>query len=199
MKRIIVLLSMIIALTFDITVFAGSVPEDLLSSDGAEVFFAEVVAYHPDKEKADIELSPTKVIKGDVKTGTKQIYYDPVPIGDFTVKTGGIYLFTYFDENNPTYFFETTTDDTATLKLINTQGDMWKRFEQYLNEGQYESSETKRLEKTGAASEDNAVIGGADGPTDVYVTTNTNISLILLSVGLLLIIGLILLIKKKRK
>ena len=38
---------------------------------------------------------------------------------------------------------------------------------------------------------------GADEPIDVYVTTNTSISLILLSVGLLLIIVFILLIKKK--
>lgn len=199
MKKIISLFILIIVFISCIRVFAGSVPEDLLSSDDAEIFFAEVVAYHPGKENPDIELSPTKVIKGNIKTGTKQIYYDPAPVGDLDVKIGDVYLFTYFDENNPTYIFKTTTSDTATLKLKGAQGDMWKRFEQYLNEGQYEEAEAKRIEKIGATSEENTVIGGADEPTNVYVTTNTSISLILICVGLLLIIGVGLIIKRKRK
>lgn len=199
MKKIISLFILIIVFISCIRVFAGSVPEDLLSSDDAEIFFAEVVAYHPGKENPDIELSPTKVIKGNIKTGTKQIYYDPAPVGGLDVKIGDVYLFTYFDENNPTYIFKTTTSDTVTLKLKGAQGDMWKRFEQYLNEGQYEEAEAKRIEKTGSASEENTVIGGADEPTNVYVTTNTSISLILICVELLLIIGVGLIIRKKRK
>ena len=58
-----------------------------------------------------------------------------------------MYLFTYFDENNPTDIFEVTSYDTSTLKLKNVEGDMWKRFEQYLNEGRYLSAEHERIDR----------------------------------------------------
>jgi len=148
MKKVISILSLVaIMLSMSITAFAGSIPEDLLHSDDAQIFFAEVVYYHPDKEKPDIDLSPVKVIKGDVKTGVKLTYYNPNTVGNFKVKEGNVYLFTYFDENNPTDIFEVTSYDTSTLKLKNVEGDMWKRFEQYLNEGRYLEAEQERLDK----------------------------------------------------
>ena len=48
-----------------------------------------------------------------------------------------IYLFTYSDDANGTDIFEVTTYDTRTLKLRHVKGDMWERFEKYLNEGKY--------------------------------------------------------------
>lgn len=121
--------------TLPLTAFAGDIPESLLE-EGAQIFFAEVLAYHPDKEDPDIEVSPVAVVKGDVKAGTKQIYYRPNPMG-FTPRVGKVYLFTYFDEVNPTDIFEVTTYNTRTLKLRHVQGDMWRRFERYLNRGEY--------------------------------------------------------------
>ena len=106
MKKVISILSLVaIILSMSITAFAGSIPEDLLM-DQSQIFFAEVVYYHPDKEKPDIEFSPVKKIKGDVKLGTKQIAYNFNTVGDFDIKEGNVYLFTYFDENNPTDIFE---------------------------------------------------------------------------------------------
>ena len=58
-----------------------------------------------------------------------------------------MYLFTCFDENNPTDIFEVTSYDTSTLKLKNATGDMWERFEKYLNEGRYEVAEQERIDK----------------------------------------------------
>ena len=148
MKKIISLLCLTaIMLSMSITALAGSIPEDLLYEDSAQIFFAEVVYYHPDKENPDIEFSPVKKIKGDVKLGTKQIAYNFNTVGDFKIKEGNVYLFTYFDENNPTDIFEVTSYDTSTLKLKNVQGDMWKRFEKYLNEGRYLEAEQERLDK----------------------------------------------------
>ena len=46
----------IILLSMSITALAGSIPEDLLYEDFAQIFFAEVVYYHPNKEKPDILL-----------------------------------------------------------------------------------------------------------------------------------------------
>ena len=120
MKKIVGLIAIItIMLSMTLTAFAGSIPEDLLHSDEALIFFAEVVCYHPNKENPDIEFSPVKKIKGDVKLGTKQIAYNFNTIGDFDIKVGNVYLFTYFDENNPTDIFEVTSYDTSTLKLKN--------------------------------------------------------------------------------
>ena len=148
MKKIFSFICMtMILLSMSMTALAGSIPEDLLHSDDAQIFFAEVVYYHPDKENPDIELSPVKVVKGDVKTGVKLTYYNPNTIGDFKVKEGNVYLFTYFDENNPTDIFDVTSYDTSTLKLKNVEGDMWKHFEQYLNEGRYLEAEQERLDK----------------------------------------------------
>ena len=148
MKKVICLFFFAIAiLTMSTTVLAGSIPEDLLNEDSAQIFFAEVVYYHPDKENPDIEVSPVKVIKGDVNMGGKLTYYNPNTIGDFKVKEGNVYLFTYFDEHNPTDIFEVTSYDTSTLKLKNVEGDMWKRFEKYLNEGRYLDADHARLDK----------------------------------------------------
>ena len=154
MKKIISFLSIIaIMFSMTLTTFAGSIPEDLLHSDDAHIFFAEVVYYHPNKENPDIELSPVKVIKGDVKLGGKLTYYNPNTVGDFKVKEGNVYLFTYFDENNPTDIFEVTSYDTSTLKLKNVEGDMWMRFQKHLNNGDYEEAEQERRERLGLLDE----------------------------------------------
>ena len=51
MKKIISFICMtMILLSMSMTALAGSIPEDLLHSDDAQIFFAEVVYYHPDKE-----------------------------------------------------------------------------------------------------------------------------------------------------
>lgn len=61
MKKIISLISIIaIMLSMSITALAGSIPEDLLM-DQSQIFFAEVVYYHPNKEKPDIEFSPVNL------------------------------------------------------------------------------------------------------------------------------------------
>ncbi len=138
----------ILLLSLSVTVFAGSVPEDLLHYDGAQIFFGEVLAY---TENGSVAVSPVKKIKGDVLTGTKQNYSKANAVGDIDIKPGNVYLFTYFDENNPTDIFEVTTYDTKTLKLKNVEGDMWERFEKNLNDGEYEKAEQERIDKLNAA------------------------------------------------
>lgn len=149
MKKLISLISIaILLLSLSVTVFAGSVPEDLLHYDGAHIFFGEVLSY---TENGDVAVSPVKKIKGDIKTGTKQTYSKANAIGDIDIKPGNVYLITYFDENNPTDIFEVTSYDTKTLKLKNVEGDMWERFEKYLNDGEYEKAEQERIDKSNAA------------------------------------------------
>lgn len=150
MKKIIFILA--ISLLCTMQVFAGDVPEGLLSGDKAQVFFAEVAGYNEGENS--IAVKPVRKIKGDVNVGSGQIYYDPYAVGGFIPQEGEVYLFTYYDQYNPTYIFETTGTETATLQLKHHDGDMWKRFEEYLNAGRYEAAEQKRLERlqdTGAA------------------------------------------------
>ena len=92
MKRMIALCALLICMVMilPLTAFAGDIPESLLYEEGAQIFFGEVLSYHPDKKNPDIELSPVAGIKGDVKEGSKQTYSNPNPIGDFKVREGKV-------------------------------------------------------------------------------------------------------------
>lgn len=139
MKRLIALCAVLICMVMilPLTAFAGDIPESLLYEEGAQLFFGEVLSYHPDKENPDIEVWIAAKIKGNVNEGSKQIYSHPDPVGDFKVRKGKVYLFTYYEGDNYIDFFEVTTYDTRTLKVRHVEGSMWERFEQYLNEGKY--------------------------------------------------------------
>lgn len=128
-----------------IPTFAGDVPEGFLHAEHAQVFFAEVLAYHSDGENSAVTLRPTQKIKGEVAVGEELIYQQAQPVGFSEPQIGQQYLFGYFDESNPTNIFEVTSYDTATLKLKHITGDMWKRLEKYLNNGDFERAEQKRL------------------------------------------------------
>lgn len=170
MKRVIAFAAIVLPVVFSgITAFAGSVPEDLLSEDGAKVFFAKVTAYTAGEETPRLTYSATKRIKGDVIIGEIEEAYRPNLVGDFDIEIGKEYLFTYFDENNDTDIFEVTSTDTAELKLKNTEADIWKRFEKYLNEGEYEEAEQERMKRLGLLStlEENADTPNSSG-TDYY-------------------------------
>lgn len=139
MKRLIALFAVLIcmAIILPLTAFAGDIPESLLYEEGAQIFFGEVLSYHPNKENPDIEVWIAAKIKGNVNEGSKQVYTHPDPVGDFKVREGKVYLFTYYEGDNYIDFFEVTTYDTRTLKVRHVEGPMWERFEQYLNEGKY--------------------------------------------------------------
>lgn len=192
MKKLIGFICMtIILVSMSITALAGSIPEDLLHSDDAQIFFAEVFYHHPNKENPDIELSPVKVVKGDVETGVKLTYYKPNTVGDFKVQEGNVYLFTYFDENNPTDIFEVTSYDTSALKLKNVEGDMWMRFQKHLNNGDYEEAEKERRERLGLADElmeDTGKLPPLEHNTSRYITMLI-LGILLISIGIMNVKG----------
>ena len=136
-KWLAVVILAFVMLSGSMTVLAGDIPESLLSSEEAQIFFGEVIAYHPNKENPSISVSPVAAIKGDVREGTLQHYNNPDAVGDFRVREGKVYLFISYDEVNYIDIFEVTTYDTSTLKLKHVEGSMWERFEEYLNEGKY--------------------------------------------------------------
>ena len=140
LKGIIGIFVIMVVLLTPMTAFAGSVPEDLLSHDGAKVFFAELISY----DKEQVLVSPFKVIKGDMDEREWVSFSNPCVVGNFIPMTKNIYLFAYFDGNNPIYIFNATSYDTTELKLKGATSDMWKRFQKMLNEGEFEIADAAR-------------------------------------------------------
>lgn len=136
----------VMILSMSMTALAGDIPESLIWNDEAQIFFGEVIDYYPDKDEPSISVSPVKKIKGDVNIGSKQTYLKPNPMGGAEIVEGNVYLCVYYDEVNPFDIFEVTSYDTKTLKVKGIQGDMWERFQEYINNGEYERAE---LERTG--------------------------------------------------
>ncbi len=137
LKGIIGIFVIMVLLLTPITAFAGSVPEDLLSHDGAKVFFGELISY----DKEHVLVSPFKVVKGDMDEREWVSFSNPCVVGSFIPMAKNVYLFAYFDDNNPIYVFNATSYDTSELKLKGATGDMWKRFEKMLNEGKFEAAD----------------------------------------------------------
>lgn len=141
-----------VMLLFTVPVIAGSIPEDLLHEDFALVFFGELVSVGED----NVEVKPSKKIKGDINCDTKQVFLDPYFI-KCEPNIGKTYLFTYFDENNPVYIFKTTSTDTKTLEFEGIdKGSMFGRLQEYLNQGLFEEAESKRTEKQAVLIKENS-------------------------------------------
>lgn len=145
MKKIVMVICVISLLL--ISALAGDIPEALMSEDGAQIFFGEVVSYEPEGEIPYVEVIPTEKIKGDVIVGSCGTWQKANTMGDFDVKIGETYLFTYLDASNSTDIFEVTSLDVSSLKIKNVSGDMWERFEKYLHEGRYLEAEQERIER----------------------------------------------------
>lgn len=138
MKKFLALLVFaIVMISSSTTAFAGDIPESLLHDETAQLFFGEVLSYHPNKETPSLSVSPVAAIKGNVKEGTKQNYNNPNAMGGFHITEGKVYLFTYYEGAESIDVFEVTSYNTNTLKLKHVEGSMWERFEKYINQGKY--------------------------------------------------------------
>ncbi|MBE7039940.1 MAG: hypothetical protein E7398_04370 [Ruminococcaceae bacterium] len=151
MKKILTFIIMVfITLGCMTSVFAGDLPETLLSSDEAQVYFGELKEVNIFSNDFKTIVKPVKNVKGDIALGTETEYVAPEFVGNFSAKAGNIYLFAYLDSANPLYIFEIDSYDTSTLKISKIKNnDMWQRFLEYLHEGKFEKAESERLERLG--------------------------------------------------
>ena len=63
MKKFIAMLTfVIIMISSSITTLAGDIPESLLHDENAQIFFGEVLTYHPNKENPSMSVSPVAAI-----------------------------------------------------------------------------------------------------------------------------------------
>ena len=155
MKKCLFLLIACLLACCAVPVSAGSVPEDLLHSDEAQIFFAEVVECRLKDGQRQVVLVPVVPVKGNVPVGEKVTYGDVVPVDDFRPQRNMAYLFAYFDEHNPTYVFRVSGYDTDRLSLLVSEDirqNMFGRFEKYLNDGSYTKAEAARRQRLGLPS-----------------------------------------------
>lgn len=134
-----------ILLTYTSLCFAGSIPEDLLHSDSAQVYFGEVVKVDGEY----ITVIQQKNIKGEFLKDKEITYHNFA----FTSSpgVGKTYICGYFDENNPLYVWESTGLDTKTLKIKNTD-ELSQRMQKYLNNGLFDEKEKERLAAKGVTT-----------------------------------------------
>ena len=150
MKKLICIVGVFITiLTMTITVFAGSIPEDLLHSDDAKLYIGTVEGFSyeeipssPYIKVITLAVKPIEHIKGDVEIG-KTITYKDTNIYMNLVE-GKDYLIAYLDQHNIyAYEIKSKTNDKVTLVDSNDY-DMVQRLEEYLNDGLYADAEKER-------------------------------------------------------
>lgn len=150
MRKIISLLSVfVIMLTMTVSVFAGSIPEDLLSDDEAKLYVGRIEDFTDEETPSApyvkvtaVSITPVEKIKGDVEAG-KTIEYDYTNM-HLKLEKGKEYLIADLDENN-LYAYEIEYKTEKEIKLVDSRKyDMVQRLENYLNEGAYSRAEQER-------------------------------------------------------
>ena len=132
-----------------VSVFAGSIPEDLLHLDDSKLYIGTVEGFSykeipssPYIKVIALAVKPIEHIKGDVEIG-KTITYKDTNIYMNLVE-GKDYLIAYLDQHNIyAYEIKSKTNDKVTLVDSNDY-DMVQRLEEYLNDGLYADAEKER-------------------------------------------------------
>ena len=150
MKKIISLIGIIaIMISMTISVYAGSIPEDLLADDEAKLYIGRIEDFTDEETPSapyvkvtSVSITPVEKFKGDVEIG-KTIVYDKTSM-HLKLEKGTDYLIADIDENN-LYAYEIKSKTEKEIKLVNSEKyDMVQRLENYLNEGVYARAEQER-------------------------------------------------------
>lgn len=198
-KLLYIIVGMLIFLSLSTVCYAGSVPEDLLYYDFAQVYFGKV----KNVDGNSITVIQQKNIKGEFTQDNELTYKRFVSTN--SPKIGTTYLCGYFDENNPLYVWDVTSLDTKTLTIKNTDS-MSKRMQEYLNEGKFEEKEKEKLTKTdtkddtelSTSESTTAIIADNTDQTHNDSSSGTSYWIILILCGTVLI-GILFIVRTKRK
>ena len=148
MKRLLIVLLTLIMFAFPAV--AGDIPESILYYDSAELFVGKVEGCSTTEHQSApaekfgiiyLDIMPSAVFKGDLKTGISKRYTNCDHIHILPEKDKE-YLFGYIDENN-FYIWEIESFDGEKIQLKSKHG-MDKRLEEYINDGTVEEAEIKR-------------------------------------------------------
>lgn len=135
-----------------VSVFAGDIPESLLSEDGAKLYIGKVDGVttlehqsmpYEENRVVYIDITPTHKYKGEIELGVSE-RHTKHNFGNFIPEKDKEYLFAYIDENN-FYIYEILSKDEKNIKLADSRKyDMVLRLENYLNEGAFAMAEQER-------------------------------------------------------
>lgn len=117
-------------------VFAGDVPEALISDENAQIFFGEV----QNISEKSVKIKMIKNIRGDFEKGKELNINNKHIVTWGDVKEGGVYIIG--NMTNEVYIMNTTSQDIKTLK-IKADFDMARRMENYLNNGDFSENKSK--------------------------------------------------------
>lgn len=180
-----------------LTCYAGDIPEGLLGDENTLVFYGEV----KEISENSITVVVSENIKGVAIIGDSYTY-DEWIFTEYPV-VGEIYLCGYYDENNPLSIWEIERKEDGKIDIIKSD-NMCDRMENYINDGDFAKAQADLLasEEDG---EDIAIIGSADGPTNIYVSSNGGVRGIMVlgvaavAFGIAAIIAVIVIIKANKK
>lgn len=140
-KHLLCVIGLFILLSATSVCRAGSVPEDLLSSNDAQIYFGEVKSVDGDS----LTVIQRQNIKGEFAQDSEITY--PKFLFNSSPEIGKWYLCGYYDEINPLYMWEVTGFNPKTLeiKILSRHDSMAQRMQEYLNDGSFEKKELERL------------------------------------------------------
>lgn len=181
---------------------AGDIPEGLLSEETAMVFYGEVT----EVKENSVTVMVTENIKG-VAQPDESYSYDEWIFTENPV-VGEVYLCGYYDENNPLKIWEIKRTGADSLDIIKSD-NMSNRMEEYINNGDFAKAQEELLNQDEEVSVNDCdsigIIGSADGPTDIVISSSGGVSgnLILgvagVAIAIVVIIALLVIIKAYRK
>lgn len=130
-------ISLVILLLFvSRNVYAGDIPESIMSGNQKALFIGKITAINKDT----YSVIPSTVMMGDIDETEISIQkFDKYYGTNKKPKVEDFVVVVLLDENNvdDTWIFKSTSDDYKTLKLVSESYDMVVRYEKYINEGKY--------------------------------------------------------------
>ena len=196
------ILAMAFCLLNMLVCLAGDIPEGLLSEETAMVFYGEVT----EVKENSITVMVTENIKG-VAQPDETYSYDEWIFTEIPV-VGETYLCGYYDDNNPLNIWEIEQRDADNLNIIKSD-NMSNRMEEYINNGDFAKAQEVLINSNEEVSVEDSdsigIIGSADGPTEIVLSSSDGVSGILIlgvagvAITIAVIIALVVIIKAYRK
>ena len=142
MKKILLSVIALLMVLSAVTVcYAGDIPESLLNSDSAQVYFGEI----SNIDGESITVIQRQNIKGEFSEDSEHTYKEYIAQNP---AVGETYLCAYLDEHNPLYIWEVSSLNLNDLEIVGaTEYSMAQRMQDYLNDGTFTEREQERQAK----------------------------------------------------
>lgn len=210
MKKILLSLIALLMVLSAITVcYAGDIPESLLNSDSAQVYFGEI----SNIDGESITVIQRQNIKGEFSEDSEHTYEEYIAQNP---AVGETYLCAYLNEYNPLYIWKVSSLNLNDLEIAGaTEYSMAQRMQDYLNDGTFTEKEQERqakLESNNVLEMENAsentssqqivtVVNDTvdDTVTDVPGSSVNVVTFVVIVLAVIVAAGFFVFLKKKRR